>query len=338
MKNREWWSPGAAGGTLLSSRWVQPFVLELPALRQAELEAVFRFKLQALLPVATDDFAFHTRFFKRGGRTYGAAFLVSDDAEDSLPAGRSKMLVGAPIALPRRAGSKVLLFVCAPEGLWANYYENAVLKITFAPIEYDNHDLRSRIVAECPGSSVLCLAPDPEFPVPGELRESEVAGRLRDALLGALPSLREPPPRRWLSALSIVLCVLGLTLCAVYLDRGLRERESRNAAWKAWATKSEASVAARSRNQDAKYIKAIGAPVPELFGHLARDWGDEVKIIDFEWADGQLTLIAASPSALDSLKKLTADPWFRALRILDIQTRKDGTEEFTVKGGLSSEP
>ena len=46
-------------------------------------------------------------------------------------------------------------------------------------------------------------------------------------------------------------------------------------------------------------------------------------------------MTATSASALASLRKLTYDPWFHALRVGDIRTQKDGSELFTVEGGLS---
>ena len=68
---------------------------------------------------------------------------------------------------------------------------------------------------------------------------------------------------------------------------------------------------------------------------IAAAWGRETQIIDLEWNGGTLSLTATSASALASLRKLTYDPWFHALRVGDIRTQKDGSELFTVEGGLS---
>ena len=91
------------------------------------------------------------------------------------------------------------------------------------------------------------------------------------------------------------------------------------------------------RDQTAQLLKAQGAPVPELFSHLAKAWGNDTRIVNLEWVQGKLTLSAVSASALTSLRKLTSDPWFRNIRVGDIRTQKDGSEVFVVEGNLSIE-
>jgi len=57
MKQNVWWSPNGSDGTLLSHRWVQAFVFELPPLKHAELQKTLRYKVQAMLPVNTEGLA-----------------------------------------------------------------------------------------------------------------------------------------------------------------------------------------------------------------------------------------------------------------------------------------
>jgi hypothetical protein len=336
MKPQSWWSPEGASGSLLSNRWVQTFVFELPPLRRKELEASLRYKVQALLPVNTESFAFHMQFLRLGKKSYGAAFLASETAQDALPSPARKLRVGLPLLLPKDSPAKLLLIVSSPEGLASHYYEAGLLKASFAPIEPEDMELRARILAQCPGAELVALAPDPDFPLPPDLREREAPEALGQKLMDAFPLWDPPPPRRYPQLLGLLLLAAGLALCALALAGSLTARERRNEAWRSWLKQAESRSAAPSlQEQGAKLRKAQGAPIPELFAHLSRAWGSETRIVDLEWAQGKLTLTASSLSALASLRKLGADPWFRDIRIGDIRTQKDGSELFTIEGGLS---
>lgn len=342
MKQLFWWSPespdnpDAPLGTILSHRWVQTFVFELPPLKRAELETSLRFKVQATLPVNAENYAFHTQLFRQGKKTCGAAFLASENVKELLPSPSKSLRVGVPLFLPKTPAPKVLLFVSTPEGLVSHYYEAGLLKTSFAPIAPSDQEVRSRILAKCPDADILALAPDPRYPVPADLVGKEATEALRAKLFEAFPSWDTPPRRRLPQILSSLLLAAGLLLCLGALRDSWSAREDRNAAWSAWLKKNESlATAPNSKDKSAALIKAMGTPVPELFAHLAEAWGHDTRIIDLEWTQEKLTLTATSPSALASLRRLTADPWFRAIRVDDIRTQKDGSDIFTIEGGLS---
>jgi hypothetical protein len=335
MTSLKWWSPESSGGSILSSQWVQTFVFELPPLRQAELETTLRYKVQAMLPVNTEGFAFHARVLKQGKKTFGAAFLASQAAQEVLPSPARKLRIGLPLLLPKGEGDKVLLLIATPEGISSHYYEDGVLKNSFAPIGSAEKDLRSRILAEHPEAELICLAPDPDCPLPPDLRGNEAPESLREAISRAFPLWEEPPERRSPLIAACVLAVAGLALCALSLGRAVEVKERRNGEWKTWIAKAENSLATSAEGRNDALLKAQGAPVPELFERLAKDWKEETRIVDLEWVEGKLRLTAVSRSSLDSLRQLTADPWFRAIKIGAMKARKDGNEEFTIEGGLS---
>jgi len=132
------------------------------------------------------------------------------------------------------------------------------------------------------------------------------------------------------------MLVVGMVLCGYWMGDSWSARAGRNEAWKDWLKKSEPLLSMpTSKQQTAALLKAQGAPVPELFEHLARDWGADTHIVELEWSQGKVSITAECPSALASLRKLTADPWFRSLRVDDIRTQKDGGELFTVEGALA---
>jgi hypothetical protein len=336
MKREPWWSPEEPSGVLLSNRWVQTFVFELPQLKQKELEASLRYKVQAMLPVDTASFAFRTQFFRQGKKNYGAAFLASKAAQDVLPNPARKFRVGLPLLLPKLSPPKTLLIVSTPEGLSTHYYEDRLLKASFAPIEATDMKLRARILAQCPGAQIVALAPDPKFPLPADLGKSEASEGARSELMKAFPSWDPPPRRKYLQILASLLLASGLALCALSLGDSLHAREKRNEEWKAWLKRTETQAATPSlREQAMRLLKAEGIPIPELFAHLSKAWGSETRIIDFEWSQEKLRLTADSRSALASMRSLSADPWFRGIRIGEIRTQKDGSEQFTIEGGLS---
>ena len=139
MRELSWWSPAdkeggtESSGVLLSHRWVQAFAFELPPLKQGELEASLRYKVQATLPVNTENYAFHTQLFRNGKRTCGAAFLASEASREALPTSARSLRVGVPLELPKSSAPEALLFISAPEGLVAHYYEGGLLRTSFAP-------------------------------------------------------------------------------------------------------------------------------------------------------------------------------------------------------------
>jgi hypothetical protein len=342
MKQLSWWSPTSSeasvrsSGTLLSYRWVQTYVFELPALKHAELEASLRYKVQATLPVNAESYAFHTQIFRHGKKTCGAAFLASANARDTFPNPAKGLRIGVPLFVPRTLPPKVLLFITTPDGLVTHYYEAGLLTTSFAPIGSTDLELRSRILAKCADAEIFALAPDSHFPLPPDLHGKEVPEVLRTKLLAALPPWETPRRRRLPQVLGILLVAAGLLLCVATLRDAWLVRETRNEAWSSWLKKAESRAAAPSpQEQTALLIKALGAPIPELFEHLAAAWGSDTRIIDMEWAQGKLVLTATSSSALTSVRKLTADPWFHTLRVDDIKTQKDGSEVFTLEGGLS---
>lgn len=334
MKNIEWWTPKNPHGTLLSSQYVKTFVAELPELKAAELTTTLRYKVQALLPIQADDFSIHTRFFKQGKKTYGAAFLSPSADQSALPESRD-IRVGVPLTMPKVIGERVLLFISTPAGLSAAYYEAQVLKTSFAPIDDNDVALRSRIVADCPGAEIICIDPDQRYPLPKELLTQTVKETLRDTIVGSFPLWKEPPRRGWPLALAILLAALGITLIGLALAREVTVRVERNEAWKAWLAKTDATLTTRAQSTSDRLIKEQGAPLPELFEHLAADWGSGTRVIDLEWTESKLSMTAVSPSALGSIQRLTADRWFKAIKVVDIKTQKDGSEEFTIEGGLN---
>jgi hypothetical protein len=220
--------------------------------------------------------------------------------------------------------------------LATHYYEERLLKASFAPIEPADMKLRARILAQCPGAELIALAPDPKYPLPPDLGASEASESARTELMKAFPSWDPPPRRKYQRFLGFLLLAAGLGLCALSLGDSLSLRERRNEEWKTWLGKMASQAAAPSfRDQATKLLKAQGLPVPELFAHLSAAWGSETRIIDFEWSQDKLRLTATSRSALASMQKLSSDPWFRNIRIGEIRNQKDGSEQFTIEGGLS---
>jgi len=336
MKQNVWWSPNGSDGTLLSHRWVQAFVFELPPLKHAELQKTLRYKVQAMLPVNTEGLAFHTQLFRQGKKTFGAAFLASEVAKDVLPVPAKTLRVGVPLFLPKALATKALVFISTPEGLASYYYEERILRASFPPFDPDDKELRRRIIEKCPDAEIVGLQPDSRFPLPSDLQEKEPNETLRAKLWVALPLWEPAPPRRSPQVAAALLFAAGLTLCTLTLWRAWSARSERNQIWKAWLKRTESMMTAPSyQDQTAQLLKAQGAPVPGLFSHLAKAWGNDTRIVNLEWVQGKLTLSAVSASALTSLQKLTSDPWFRSIRIGDIRTQKDGSEIFVVEGSLS---
>jgi hypothetical protein len=342
VKQQAWWSPNGSDspedlpGALLSYRWVQTFVFELPPLKRTELETSLRYKVQATLPVNAEDFVFHTQLFRHGKKMYGAAFMATATAKDALPASARTLRVAAPLLLPKMSAPKVLLFVSTPEGLGGHYYEEGLLKASFAPVDPEDMELRARILARCPDAEIVGLAPDPRYGLPVDLQEKEPAESTRTKLLDAFPFWEPPPRRRFPQVVAAVLLAAGFALCIFSLWSSWSYRAQRNEIWKEWLKRTESVKAAPSyQEQTAGLLKAQGAPVPELFEHLAKAWGSDTRIVQLEWSQGKLALTAECPSALSSLRKLTADPWFRNIRVDDIRTQKDGSELFIVEGSLA---
>jgi len=342
VKNVKWWNPEAvedsadSSAVLLSRRWVRTFAFELPALKRGELEATLRYKVRSALPVDIESCVIHTQVYRCSGKIVGIVFLAAN--EPALPpAGASRALrVGLPLFIPKGLGPRVLLFVSSPAGLEAQFYEQGILSTSFAPIAPDDAPLRLRILSQYPDAAIVGLAPDPAVPLPGDLAGAEPPSLVRRKLLESFPLWETRAPSRAPQLSTVLLMTAGLTLCAFALGNQLSAREKRNAGWKAWMAKAESIAAAPSaQEQRATWIKSQGVPVPELFSHLAAAWGTGTDITDLEWQDGKLVLTADSASALTSLRKLIADPWFHDIRVDTIQLQKDGREVFTVEGSLS---
>ncbi len=341
MKQRRWWVPDREGarpgdtGALLSHRWVQAFVYKLPPLKPKELDASLRYKVQATLPVKIDEHSFRTQLFRHRNQTCGAAFLASEPGRDQLPARNRELRVGVPLVLPSRLAPKTLLFLSTPDGLVPYYYEDGLLKTAFAPIEPEDLKMRARIIARCPEAEIVSLAPDTEYPLPPDLAGQEPPESVRTQLMDAFPFWEARPPRRSPVVAGLLLAAVGLACLIVSLWTAWSIRAGRNAAWKAWLARTEAVAAApSSRDQAAVLLKARGAPVPDLFARIAHAWGASTRIVDLEWSQGKLSITAASPSGLVSVRQLTQDPWFRNIRVDEIRTQKDGSEVFTIEGVL----
>jgi hypothetical protein len=335
MKQHSWWSPERPAGTLLSSKWVQTYIFELPRLRQSELAASLHYKVQAMLPLKVDAFAFHTRFFSRGKINYGVAFIANEETQKQLSASPSRLYVGVPLYLPKQAGESTLLFIVTPEGLSPHYYDKKVLKISFPPIPFEDLDLRAKIKSQYSQAEIWSIAPIPGTQLPRDLVDYEAPKAAQKALADAFPLLDEPRARLLPLMAGIALAVIGIVLIQSALNREIVAREERNAAWKTWIAKTSQSMpTTASHDKASQLLLAQGAPVPELFEHLARDWGESAKIDELDWAGGKLRLTATSRSALESARKLKADPWFRDIRVLDIKTQKDGMEELSLEGAL----
>ena len=342
MRGTAWWVPGAdrraRSGTLLSQRWVQAYVFELPRLSRSESEASLRYKVQATLPVNTDGLELRTHLFDYGKRHCGAAFIVSGESRGLLPASEKSLRIATPLCLARHSPPKVLLFAATPEGLASSYYETGILKTSFTPIRTEDRDLRERILARCPGAEIWALPLDPRFPLPEDLCAFRTPNELGKKLIKSFPSLSQPWSRAAPGAIAAVLLAAGLILTGLAMHDAWAARYQRNEAWRAWLRGREASQQAPAPGEEAAaWAKAQGAPVPALFAHLASDWGSGARIVDLQWSQGKLTVTAESPSALSSLERLSGDPWFKDLRIDDIRPNKEGGELFTVEGGTSDD-
>ena len=339
MKSIPWWSPeppeerGSNSAILLSRRWVQTYLFKMPELKRAELQASLRYKVRSTLPMGIEHFMIHTQILRRKGELLGAVFVVSEESTALRAAAHKGMLVGVPLFLPAGFGPKVLLLIRSPEGLEAHYYAEGLLAGSHAPVSLEDSSLRAHIVAQYPGAEVFYLAPDPGLPPPEDLIPPESVAPQRERLLDAFPVWASRAPSMLPQIAATVLLVAGIALIAAAFLGGLAAQKRRNELWRRWLTKAQAVAAAPGeQSQAAALLKAAGAPVPELFYRLARAWGSDTRILDLEWNQGKLVLTAKSVSALASLRKLTADPWFHDLRVDDIQLQKDGQEQFTVDG------
>jgi hypothetical protein len=336
VKRRSWWSPKKGSGTLLSYRRVRTYVFELPPLARKESEASLRYKVRAILPVDAAGFDVRSRFFRQGKKSYGAAFLAPMDGREALPKKAGALRIGLPLLWHRPSPASALLIVSCPEGLAMHHYERGILEASIAPIEPEDLDLRSRALARYPGAELVAIAPDAAFPLPADLIGYEAPEGLRKKLYKAFPRWEAPPRRSYAGPMGFLLLAAGLALAALALGDAQGAREERNAAWKARLEEAEAlSMTPGIDARAATYLKAQGIPIPELFDRLSKAWGDEARIIDLEWSLGKLSLTAVGRSALGSIGNLRSDPWFRDIRVVEIRMRKDGSEEFTIEGGLS---
>jgi len=333
MKALTWWSSDTIGN-LLSRQWVQTFVFELPDLSHAELQSSLRYKVQATLPVNAEQFVFHTQIFHREKKKYGVAFLVPKKVAESFPKNTRDLKVAVPLVVPKELGTQVILFIATPEGLSPNLYQGGILSTSFAVMDVDDQSLRQKLMDKFPEASVYGFEPIPQDWLSSEFRKPSDA--VQRQLLSSLPSWDPPPPSPLPAVAGSLFLVAGLALLVFTLRNAWWAREERNQAWKLWLKQNETqSVATTGQQKWSAWLKASGVPVPELFLHLSSVWGETTKIVDLEWSQGKLTLTAESPSALASLKKLTADPWFKNIKVGDIRTQKDGKETFSVEGGLS---
>jgi hypothetical protein len=325
-----WWQPGTPGGTLLSRRYVQAFVFALPGLKRAELENTLRYKVRTILPVQTDAFAFRTHLFRNAGQTFGAAFLATDEIRTLDSASSRPLRLGFPLTVPAAWGPQALLFVSSPEGIEAHFYESGVLKTSFAPIVSGEQRLVRRLLDLHREARVFGWAPDAQFPLPEGAWEPVPA-----SMATACPLWEPPPPRKLPLVVGIALLACGLALLGSLAADALTQREQRNGAWTAWLKHVGAMPTGPGRSV---LLQAAGLPVPEIFGRLAQAWPAGTRIESFQWTPGKLVLVARGASALRSLQALTADSWFRSLKVDEIHALKEGGEEFTVEGGLNLEP
>ncbi len=196
--------------------------------------------------------------------------------------------------------------------------------------------MKRRLTDQFPNAEVMGFAPDAEVPLPYDLRDKQPSLALGKQLLRSLPLWDSPPPSKIPAIMGSILLAGGILLTGLALENAWSTREQRNETWKTWLKQNELqSIITASRDKKQLWIKARGAPVPELFVHLSTVWEDGTKILDLEWNQGKIVLTAESSSALASLRKLTSDPWFHNVRVDDIRTQKSGLEVFSVEGGLS---
>lgn len=321
-----WWN--GSDGTLLSRRFVQAYVFPLPGLKRAELETTLRYKVRTILPVQTDDFAFRTRLFRNAGKIFGAAFLATGDFQ-SLETARAKTLrLGFPLTVPAAWGNSVLLFIGAPEGVEAHLYEGGVLKTSFAPFSAGQTALLQRLLEKHREARVFGWAPDGAYTLPDGAWEP-----VPSSILAACPLWEQPAPRRYPVVLGAALLVCGLAFAVATAADATAQREHRNTVWKTWLKNAGATPAQAAT--PLAIIQTAGLPVPDIFARMAKAWPTGTKVESLQWTPGKLVLVARSGSALRSLQALTADPWFRSLRVDDIHALKDGGEQFTVEGGLN---
>jgi hypothetical protein len=313
---------------LLSRRFVQAYVFPLPGLKRAELETTLRYKVRTIMPVQTDGFAFRTRLFRNAGQTFGAAFLATGDFQSLEPSQTKTLRLGFPLAVPAAWGPKVLLFVASPEGVETHLYEAGVLKTSFAPFPAHETKLVQRLLDLHRESRVFGWAPDVRFALPEGAWEP-----VPPSILAACPPWEQPAPRRFPVFAGAVLLLCGLVFAGAAVVDATGQREHRNQLWKTWL-KTAGAVPASSATPQA-IIQGAGFPIPETFARLAKAWPSGTKIESLQWTPGKLVLVARSASALRSLQALTADPWFRSLRVDEIHALKEGGEQFTVDGGLN---
>jgi len=327
-----WWNPEARNGeVLLSRRYVQAFVFALPVLKRTELETTLRYKVQTILPVQADAFAFRTQLVRNARQTFGAAFLATDEIRNLDNHAAKLLRLGFPLTVPAGWGPRVLLFVASPEGIEAHYYESSVLKNSFAPFAAADQNLARRLLSLHQNVRVFGWAPDSRFPLPEGTWEP-----VPSSIASLCPLWEPPPPRKFPTVAGIALLTCGLALIGWTAADTVHQRETRNTVWKTWLKQAGAVPAAGPSR--AALIQAAGLLVPDIFSRLARAWPVGTRIESLQWASGKLVLTAQSISALRSLQRLTADPWFRLLKIDDIHALKSGGEQFTVEGGLDLEP
>jgi|GEM_PF-2278267 len=346
MTDAIWWnssqrpSVSKPNGIYLSRKDVQAFVFPLPSLRKEELEASLRYKVQTLLPVQTESFAFQSHLFRHKGRNYGAAFLASPVVQGLSAVDAKELRLGFPLTIPDDWGSEVLLFVSSPEGLEVHVYEAGVLTSSFAPIKETDEALRQRILDRHSEARVMGIALDGHFPLPRDLTASSLSPAQTKRFVANLPLWNQPRQRAYPLVLAALFAVVGLLLLGNAAFHAAAVRQERNDRWSRWLKTIElAPDAASLKAQTAKLENLAGVPIPELFVHLAKVWPKGETIIQsLEWKASKLTLVAQSNSALTSLKQMDEDPWFRRVSVIEIRTQKDGSELFTIEGDVSRDP
>lgn len=333
------WHDGAsedAGAIVLLPRSAATvFVQPVSGIARGELETVLRHRVRAGLPVSMNGLDFRFRAMRRGGRSYGVALVGAPRFAVESIVGAEAPRVGVPLFVPGELGDRVLVFLSSPDGIETNYYENGVLTRSYGPIPASDDSLRGRIIAEHPDARLAAMAPDPRYGLPKSLADSALPPSLCGRLAAAFPAWRTRLPGRAPAIAALLAVAIGTALGSFGLWRQIEVREARNAEWASWLSGAKTALAGEiSAVRLSSWRAARGVPVPELFERLAGAWGSGTRILDLDWSNGVLRLEATSPSAMASLRKLLADPWFRGLRVVDIRAGEGGLERFSVEGSV----
>ena len=329
MSRVTWWQPGGEGG-LVSRAWAQVYVFPMPRLKQAELDASIRFKVQAMLP--SQDVEISTQSFEHSGQVYGLAIV--DRFPDPRPSTKS-IRVGHPVLLPKSWPKDCLLTVRSPEGWETHCFEQGELISSYPPIPHDS--VMFNKIRQQHASKVL-LAIDPAN-LGGKPPAEATAAPIWPARLPWGVSWTPAKPRHYRILAGVVMGTVGLFLVGMTAVQSLSSVQSEVSRWKDWVENAQQRLAsdsgstALSKDQQ----RLVGFDMAELLSDLSQAWPEGVKVTRLEVEGGKISLTARATSALSAVTKLKRSTLLSTLKVTQIRP-VSGSEEFDMEGNLAPCP